>query len=191
MGDGSWMSQPGIFSWDRIDDGSALLARHLPDDLSGAVADFGCGWGYLSREVLARARWASTRLDLIDAEYRALEAARANLAGSARRRSTGSTSPRNRRPRPTTPSSAIRPSTPAAPPTPDSANRSDRRCVAGAPAGRTLLHGGQPWPALRAGCSRPTSPRSRPWPTTTSSGERAVIPSGRGTYPLKALATLG
>src|SRR5262249_13561837 len=34
VGDGSWLSQPGIFSWDRIDAGSALLAKHLPDDLS-------------------------------------------------------------------------------------------------------------------------------------------------------------
>jgi 16S rRNA (guanine1207-N2)-methyltransferase len=79
VGDGSWQSQPGIFGWDKIDDGSALLARHLPDDLSGHVADFGCGWGYLSREVLARSRGV-TKIDLIDAEHRALEAARANLA---------------------------------------------------------------------------------------------------------------
>jgi 16S rRNA (guanine1207-N2)-methyltransferase len=78
VGDGSFKSQPGIFSWDRIDDGSALLARYLPDDLSGHVADFGCGWGYLSREALARSP-AIARLDLIDAEYRALEAARANI----------------------------------------------------------------------------------------------------------------
>jgi 16S rRNA (guanine1207-N2)-methyltransferase len=79
VGDGSWKSQPGIFSWDRIDDGSALLARHLPDDLSGHVADFGCGWGYLGREILARSSGVA-RIDLIDAEQRALEAARANLA---------------------------------------------------------------------------------------------------------------
>jgi 16S rRNA (guanine1207-N2)-methyltransferase len=79
VGDGSWMSQPGIFSWNRIDDGSALLARQLPDDLSGHVADFGCGWGYLGREILARSS-GITRIDLIDAEHRALEAARANLA---------------------------------------------------------------------------------------------------------------
>jgi 16S rRNA (guanine1207-N2)-methyltransferase len=79
VGDGSWKSQPGIFSWDRIDEGSALLARHLPDDLSGSIADFGCGWGYLARDVLARSRGV-TRIDLIDAEHRALEAARANFA---------------------------------------------------------------------------------------------------------------
>ena len=79
VGDGSWQSQPGIFSWDRIDDGSALLARHLPDDLSGHIADFGGGWGYLSREVLARSPGV-TRIDLIDAEHRALEAAHVNLS---------------------------------------------------------------------------------------------------------------
>jgi 16S rRNA (guanine1207-N2)-methyltransferase len=79
VGDGSWLSQPGIFSWDRIDDGSALLAGHLPDDLSGRVADFGCGWGFLAREILARSPKV-THVDLIDAEHRAIEAARANVA---------------------------------------------------------------------------------------------------------------
>ncbi|MCX7360777.1 MAG: class I SAM-dependent methyltransferase [Alphaproteobacteria bacterium] len=80
VGDGSFLSQPGIFSWDHIDDGSALLAKHLPDDLSGNVADFGCGWGYLSREVLRSP--AMTHLDLVDAEHRAIEAARANIQDS-------------------------------------------------------------------------------------------------------------
>lgn len=77
VGDGSWLSQPGIFSWDRIDDGSALLARQLPE-LSGRVADFGCGWGYLARCVLALSPGLQ-HIDLIDAEHRALEAARANI----------------------------------------------------------------------------------------------------------------
>lgn len=76
---GPWVSQPGIFSWDRIDDGSALLARHLPDDLAGHVADFGCGWGYLGREILSRSSDV-TAIDLIDAEHRALEAAHVNIA---------------------------------------------------------------------------------------------------------------
>jgi 16S rRNA (guanine1207-N2)-methyltransferase len=78
VGDGSWLSQPGIFSWNRIDGGSALLAEHLPQDLAGHVADFGCGWGYLGRQILARCP-AVIALDLIDAEHRALEAARANV----------------------------------------------------------------------------------------------------------------
>jgi 16S rRNA (guanine1207-N2)-methyltransferase len=78
VADGSWLSRPGIFSWDRIDDGSALLAHHVPDDLVGHVADFGCGWGYLAREALARSP-AIQRIDLIDAEHLALGAARANI----------------------------------------------------------------------------------------------------------------
>ncbi|MFO1085835.1 MAG: class I SAM-dependent methyltransferase [Reyranellaceae bacterium] len=78
IGNGTWLSQPGIFSWDRIDDASALLADCLPDDLAGHVADFGCGWGYLGRTILAHAP-AITAIDLIDAEHRAVEAARANL----------------------------------------------------------------------------------------------------------------
>ncbi len=79
VGDGSWQSQPGIFSWDKIDEGSALLATHLPSDLKGHVADFGCGWGLLSREVLQRSPGIA-QLDLIDAEQRAVEAARGNIA---------------------------------------------------------------------------------------------------------------
>jgi 16S rRNA (guanine1207-N2)-methyltransferase len=78
VADSSWLSRPGIFSWDRIDDGSALLARHLPGDLTGHVADFGCGWGYLAREALAHSAGVA-HIDLIDAERLALDAARANI----------------------------------------------------------------------------------------------------------------
>ncbi len=81
VADSSWLSRPGIFSWERVDDGSALLALHLPDDLAGHLADFGCGWGYLAREALARSA-SITRIDLIDAEQLALDAARANIKDS-------------------------------------------------------------------------------------------------------------
>jgi 16S rRNA (guanine1207-N2)-methyltransferase len=77
VGDSSWLSKPGIFSWDRIDDGSALLAQYLPDDFSGHVADFGCGWGFLARRMLQP---DVTHIDLIDAEHLALDAARANVS---------------------------------------------------------------------------------------------------------------
>ena len=79
VGAGPWLSQPGIFSWDHLDDGSALLAKYLPTDIAGIVADFGCGWGYLSRHLLDRCPGVA-RLDMIDAEHRATEAARANVA---------------------------------------------------------------------------------------------------------------
>lgn len=71
-------SQPGVFAWDRIDRASALLAEHLPDDLSGDGADLGAGWGYLSMEVLAR-NPAVRALDLYEADADALELARGNL----------------------------------------------------------------------------------------------------------------
>lgn len=79
VGSGPWLSQPGLFSWDRIDDGSALLAAHLPSDFAGRVADFGCGWGYLAQQILAHSH-SVERIDLVDAEFRAIEAAQANIA---------------------------------------------------------------------------------------------------------------
>jgi len=79
VSDSTWRSTPGIFAWDKIDGGSALLAEHLPHDLAGHVADFGCGWGYLSREALLRAPGIQ-HIDLIDAEHLALDAARTNIA---------------------------------------------------------------------------------------------------------------
>lgn len=76
-GPDGFLTQPGVFSADKIDPGSALLADALPKDLSGDVADLGAGWGYLARAILTRAE--VTQLHLVEAEARALEAARANL----------------------------------------------------------------------------------------------------------------
>jgi 16S rRNA (guanine1207-N2)-methyltransferase len=45
------MAQPGIFSWDKTDTGTALLLANLPN-LWGRVADFGCGTGAMSLAVL-------------------------------------------------------------------------------------------------------------------------------------------
>lgn len=72
---GLW-SQPGVFSWNRIDPGSALLVEHLPE-LSGHGADLGCGIGYLAHGVLASAKVKS--LALVDIDRRAIEAARRNV----------------------------------------------------------------------------------------------------------------
>jgi 16S rRNA (guanine1207-N2)-methyltransferase len=61
-----------------VDDGSALLAAHLPTDiLAGHVADFGCGWGYL-RAKHWRGHRASPRSTLSSRASR-IEAARANI----------------------------------------------------------------------------------------------------------------
>jgi len=77
--DGRFESRPGLFAWDRVDAASALLAAQLPADLAGRGADLGAGWGYLASEVLARCPGV-TGLDLFEAEARALELARRNLA---------------------------------------------------------------------------------------------------------------
>ena len=73
---GLW-SQPGVFSWDRIDAGSRLLAEYLPS-FEGHGADLGCGTGYLARRVLESQRVSSVAL--IDIDRRAVDAARRNIA---------------------------------------------------------------------------------------------------------------
>lgn len=78
IADGRFTSRPGIFAWDRIDVASALLAKHLPENLTGQAADLGAGFGYLSAELLSRCPGIST-LDAYEAENRALELARVNL----------------------------------------------------------------------------------------------------------------
>jgi 16S rRNA (guanine1207-N2)-methyltransferase len=77
--DGRYISRPGLFAWNRVDTASALLAEQLPTDLAGAVADLGAGYGYLSVQALERCP-GITSMDLYEAEARALEPARQNLA---------------------------------------------------------------------------------------------------------------
>ena len=81
---GRFMSRPGVFAWDRIDHASQLLAEHLPADLRGRAADLGSGYGYLSAELLQRCPGIAS-LDLYEAEARALDLARRNLADVATR----------------------------------------------------------------------------------------------------------
>ena len=72
---GLW-SQPGVFSWDRLDPGSDLLLGRLPA-LSGRGADFGAGIGWLSRKVLTSP--SVTALTLVELDRRALDCARRNV----------------------------------------------------------------------------------------------------------------
>ncbi len=82
--DGRFISRPGVFAWDRIDPASELLASSLPSGLSGAAADLGAGFGYLSHELLQRCS-AIVSLDVYEAESRALDLARFNLGNHAAR----------------------------------------------------------------------------------------------------------
>jgi 16S rRNA (guanine1207-N2)-methyltransferase len=72
---GLW-TQPGVFSWDRPDAGTALLLQHLPP-LSGRGADLGCGLGLLAHKILANPEAAS--LAMIDIDRRAVDCARRNV----------------------------------------------------------------------------------------------------------------
>lgn len=69
-------SQPGVFAWDRIDTGTALLAQVLPL-LKGHGIDLGCGYGALATVVLRAPVVASLRM--IDLDRRALSAAKKNV----------------------------------------------------------------------------------------------------------------
>ena len=70
---------PGMFSFDRVDAGSRLLVESFPASFKGTIGDFGAGWGYLSAEVLGRDGGIAA-LDLHDADYESVEAARQNIS---------------------------------------------------------------------------------------------------------------
>ncbi len=73
-----FITKAGIFGWNKIDKGSALLVDSLPKDLGGNGADFGCGYGYLS-DALLKNGVDVKKLYAIDADAGALECAKGNL----------------------------------------------------------------------------------------------------------------
>jgi 16S rRNA (guanine1207-N2)-methyltransferase len=80
--EGRFVTAPGMFSHDRGDAGSRLLAEHLPAGLKGAAADFCAGWGYLSVALAERCK-AIESIDLFEADHASLEAAKRNVAALA------------------------------------------------------------------------------------------------------------
>ncbi len=74
-----FVTSAGMFSHERVDPGSQLLAERLPEELTGKAADFGAGWGYLS-VMLAERSPNLKSIDLYEAHYGALESAKQNMA---------------------------------------------------------------------------------------------------------------
>ena len=74
---GYW-TQPGLFSWDKVDIGSRLLLNTLSDKPSGHIGDFGCGYGFISHGI-AQKDTAITKMSMIDADSRALHCAEKNM----------------------------------------------------------------------------------------------------------------
>lgn len=70
-------SMPGIFGWNKIDKGSTLLLNYLPD-LKGTGSDFGCGYGYLTKNIL-KGNGDIQKLYAFDNDGRAVEACRKNV----------------------------------------------------------------------------------------------------------------
>ena len=79
-----FVTGPGMFSHEKVDRGSNLLAAHFTRAIAGNVADLGAGWGYLSSQLLSRSS-AVRQVDLYEANWDALDAARANLQSFADR----------------------------------------------------------------------------------------------------------
>ncbi|SHG75591.1 class I SAM-dependent methyltransferase [Marivita hallyeonensis] len=73
-----WITQPGIFSADGADPGSQALVDVLPKSLKGHGADLGGGWGFLTRHLLDLP--GITKIDLVEADKRALACAERNIA---------------------------------------------------------------------------------------------------------------
>ena len=80
--EGGFRTVPGLFSHERVDAGSQLLADNLPAGLKGVAADFGAGWGYLSVR-LAELAPDIASIDLFEASFAACEMATANMAALA------------------------------------------------------------------------------------------------------------
>ncbi len=74
-----FISQAGIFGWDKIDKGSQILSKYISSDLKGKGADFGCGYGYLSDFILSHCKKIK-QFYCIDADYRAVELCRKNIS---------------------------------------------------------------------------------------------------------------
>jgi 16S rRNA (guanine1207-N2)-methyltransferase len=72
------VSQPGVFAWDRLDEGTAALVGAMEVQTGEAVLDLGCGTGLLA---LAAARRGG-RVTAVDADLRAVESARRTLAAN-------------------------------------------------------------------------------------------------------------
>ncbi len=72
------VTAPGVFSAGHVDPGSRALCAAIAPKLEGHVVDLGAGWGYLSARLLAD--HAPGRIDLVEADHDALQAARVNVA---------------------------------------------------------------------------------------------------------------
>ncbi len=72
---------PGVFSWDALDDGTAMLLDTLSEDFCGGerVLDVGCGTGAIG---LAAGRLGASAVDMIDSAWLAVASAQQNITAN-------------------------------------------------------------------------------------------------------------
>ncbi len=73
-------TRPGVFSWDHLDEASALLAESMTVPADGHVLDLGCGAGVLGAAVAARA--PRVDITLVDADCEAVRCARQTMTAT-------------------------------------------------------------------------------------------------------------
>ena len=70
-------ARPGVFSWDHVDEATALLAEHMTVNAGESVLDLGCGSGGLG---VTAARLSGTgRVRLVDADIEAVRSTRGTI----------------------------------------------------------------------------------------------------------------
>jgi 16S rRNA (guanine1207-N2)-methyltransferase len=74
------IGKPGVFAWDRLDDGTAALIKAMEIAPSDQVLDLGCGTGLAGLAAARRAK--AGRVVLVDADLRAVESARRTLTAN-------------------------------------------------------------------------------------------------------------
>jgi 16S rRNA (guanine1207-N2)-methyltransferase len=71
------VGKPGVFAWDRLDDGTAALVDAMKIETGDHVLDLGCGTGLAGLSAARRA--SGGHVVLVDADVRAVESARRTL----------------------------------------------------------------------------------------------------------------
>lgn len=72
-------SRPGVFSWEHLDDGTALLLEALRVEREDLVADVGCGYGIIGLHAAHHSTWP---VILTDVDYLACECAHKTLVAN-------------------------------------------------------------------------------------------------------------
>lgn len=75
------VSLPGVFSHGRLDEGTALLLRHIPSEIHGTVLDFGCGSGVLGAAIKSLS--PACEVSLVDSNAFALLSAQRTFSVNA------------------------------------------------------------------------------------------------------------